>query len=100
MFVFSNFIAALAYILDILFSALYWLIIIRALLSWVNPDPNNGIVQFLHKVTEPILYPLRKILPFNFRIGIDLSPILAFLIIIFLKRFVVMSLIELAYRLK
>lgn len=79
---------------------LYWLILIRALVSWVNPDPFNPIVQFLEKTTEPILYPIRKILPFSLRFGLDISPIIAFLIIIFLKSFLVNTLLDLATRLR
>lgn len=100
MFVFGNLLTALAGILDILFTIFYWLLLIRVLLSWVNPDPNNGIVQFLYKTTEPILYPIRKILPLGFRFGIDISPIIAFLIIIFLKNFLVKTLFDLAYNLR
>lgn len=100
MFIFANFLTALANVLDIILTALYWLILIRALISWVNPDPYNPIVQFLQKTTEPILHYLRKILPFNLRIGIDLSPLIAVLIIIFLKSFLVRTLIDFAYRLK
>ena len=100
MFVLSNFLVALANILDILFTILYWLILIRALISWVNPDPYNPIVQFLYKTTEPILYPIRKILPLDFRFGIDISPIIAFLIIIFLKSFLVRTLLDLSTRVK
>ena len=70
----------------------------RALVSWVNPDPFNPIVQFLHKATEPILDPIRKILPLSFRFGIDISPIIAFLVIIFLKSFLVQTLIGIAMR--
>ncbi len=100
MFVLSNFLVALAKILDIGLSILYWLILIRALISWVNPDPYNFIVQFLYKTTEPILYPIRRILPLAFRFGIDISPIIAFLAIMFLKSFLVRTLIDLAIRLK
>jgi len=100
MFIFGNFITALAHIVDIALTALYWLILIRALISWVNPDPNNPIVQFLLKVTEPVLYPIRRLLPLNFSIGIDISPIIAFLIIIFLRSFLVRTLFDLAYHLK
>ncbi len=100
MFAFSNFFLALAKIVDIFLTILYWLILIRALISWVNPDPYNPIVQFLYKTTEPILYPIKKILPLNFRFGIDISPIIAFLIIIFLKSFLVRTLIDLSLRLK
>jgi YggT family protein len=100
MFVLSNFLNAAAHVLDILFTILYWLILIRALISWVNPDPYNAIVQFLYKTTEPILYPIRRILPFSLKLGIDISPIIAFLAIIFLKSFLVSSLLELALRLR
>ncbi|OGX44068.1 MAG: hypothetical protein A3H41_01725 [Omnitrophica WOR_2 bacterium RIFCSPLOWO2_02_FULL_45_28] len=100
MFVLSNFLVAAARILDIILTILYWLILIRALISWVNPDPHNPIVQFLYKTTEPILYPIRKILPLGLRLGIDISPIIAFLAIMFLKSFLVRTLIDLALRLK
>ncbi|MFC1709985.1 YggT family protein [Candidatus Omnitrophota bacterium] len=100
MFVLSNFLAALANVLDIVLTIFYWLILIRALISWVNPDPFNPIVQFLHKATEPILAPIRKILPLNLRFGIDISPIIVFLAIIFLKSFLVSTLIGIAMRLR
>ncbi len=100
MFVFSNFLAALANILDILLTVAYWLILIRALISWVNPDPFNPIVKFLYNSTDPILYPIRKLLPFTYRIGIDISPLIAFLAIIFLKSFIVRTLMDLSLRLR
>jgi len=100
MFVLSNFLAAAAHVLDILLTMVYWLILIRALISWVNPDPNNAIVQIIYKTTEPVLYPIRKIMPAHLRFGIDISPIIAFLIIIFLKSFLVSTLVDLAIRLK
>lgn len=100
MFVISNFLSALANILEIVLTVLYWLILIRALISWVNPDPYNQIVQFLYKVTEPILYPIRKLLPLGLRSGIDISPVIAFLAIIFIKSFLVNSILDLAMRLK
>lgn len=59
-----------------------WAIIIRALLTWVNPDPYNPLVQFLHRITEPVLRPLRALAPPH-KIGIDLSPLLAILLIQF-----------------
>ena len=100
MFVFSNFLVAVANVLGILFTILYWLILIRALISWVNPDESNPIVQFLYKTTEPILYPIRKLLPLDFRFGIDISPIIAFLIIMFLKSFLLNTIMDLAIRLR
>jgi YggT family protein len=98
MFIVGNFLNAIAQILDILFTILYWLILIRAIISWVNPDPYNPIVQFLYKTTEPILYPIRRILPLDFRFGIDISPIIAFLILIFLRSFLVKTLLDLSLR--
>ena len=97
MFVLSNFLRALAGIVDIVLSIFYWLILIRALISWVNPDPYNAIVQILYRTTEPILEPIRKMLP---RMGIDISPIIAFLAIIFLKGFIVATLVDLSYQLR
>jgi YggT family protein len=100
MFVLANFIFALAHILDILFTILYWLILIRALISWVNPDPFNPIVQFLYKTTEPILEPVRRMLPVGLRFGIDISPIIVFLLIIFLQSFLIRTLLQLGARLQ
>jgi len=78
----------------------YWLVLIRAVMSWVSPDPFNPIVQFLEKYTEPILEPIRRILPLSLKLGIDISPIIAFLVIMFLKSFLVTTLLDLAARLK
>jgi YggT family protein len=100
MFIFSNLLLGLARVLDIGLTILYWLILIRALISWVSPDPYNPIVQFLYKVTEPILYPIRRILPSGLKFGIDISPIIAFLAIIFLKSFLVNTLLDLSMRLR
>lgn len=100
MFVVSNLFAALATLLNVIFTVFYWLILIRALISWVNPDPYNPIVQFLYKTTEPILYPIRRMLPFQFNVGIDISPIIAFLLLIFLKSFLVRTLIDISLRLR
>jgi len=100
MFALSNFLMAIAKVLDISLTILYWLILIHAIISWVNPDPYNLIVQFLYKTTEPILYPIRRVLPLGFRFSIDISPIIAFLAIMFLKSFLVRTLIDLAMRLQ
>ena len=100
MFILANFIEAAAQILGVLLTILYWLILIRALISWVNPDPSNPIVQFLLKATEPILAPIRRLLPLGFRFGIDISPIIVFLGIMFLKSFLVRTLFEIAARMR
>jgi YggT family protein len=99
MFVLSNFVLAITTILDFILTALNWLIIIRALISWVNPDPYNPIVQFLYKTTEPLLQPFRRILPM-YNVGIDFSPILALLVVWFLKIFLVGTLYGVAARLR
>ena len=98
MFVIGNFLNAVATILSYILTALNWLVIIRALISWVGPDPFNPIVQFLERTTEPMLAPFRRILP-TYALGIDLSPILALVVIWFLKLFLVQSLYGLAVRL-
>ena len=90
MFVLGNLIGAIARILDIIITIFTWLIIARALISWVNPDPYNFIVRFLYKTTEPMLYPIRKRLPFSW--GIDISPIIAILALLFLRYFLIKSL--------
>ena len=89
---------AIAKIMDIALSIYMWLIIIRALISWVNPDPYNPIVRFLISVTEPVLDPIRRRLPLMG--GIDFSPIVAILAIVFLQTFAVQSLMQMALRLR
>ena len=91
MIILSNFLTAIAKVLDIVLSIFMWIVIARAVLSWVSPDPYNPIVRFIHKVTEPVMYQIRRRIPVNFG-GIDFSPIIVFLAIIFLQRFVVHSL--------
>ena len=99
MFIFANLLLAIAKILDILLTVYMWIVIIRALISWVNPDPYNPIVRFLHAVTDPVLNPIRKVI--GYRLGIiDISPMVVILAIIFVKYFLIGSLIELAYKLK
>ncbi len=96
MFVAGNILTAVATILDYVLWLYMWVIIARALISWVNPDPWNPIVQFLDRATEPVLAPVRRWV--GFRIGIDVSPIIVILIITFLQIAVVQSLKELAMR--
>ena len=95
MFILSNFLAAWAQVLHLLLSIYMWIVIIRAVISWVNPDPYNPIVRFLHAATDPVLYRVRRSLPLYFG-GIDFSPILVIVAIIFLQRFLVQSLFDLA----
>ena len=99
MFIIGNFFIAIANVLDMVIPLIYWLIIIRAVLSWFSPDPYNFLVQLLYKLTEPILYPFRRMIPMS-NIGIDLSPILAILALVFLRHFLVNSLYQLGAMLK
>lgn len=98
MFIFANLLVAVARLADILLTIYMYLIIGRAIISWVNPDPYNPIVSFLNRVTEPVLDRVRSRLP-NLG-GLDLSPMVVILIIIFLQKFAVDSLYDLGYRMK
>jgi YggT family protein len=99
MFVLGNLILAIANIFDIVLSLYMWIVIIAALISWVNPDPYNPIVRFLYSVTEPVFRPIRRLI--GFRLGpIDISPLVVILAIMFIQRFLIHSLIELAYKIK
>lgn len=98
MFIIANFFLAVGQILDILLSVYMWIIIISALISWVNPDPYNPIVRFLYSVTDPVLRPIRRRIGIG--LGIDISPLIAILIIMFTKQFFIKSLIELALKMK
>jgi YggT family protein len=95
MFVLGNLLSALASVIGLVLNLYLWIIIIRALISWVNPDPYNPIVRFLYGITDPVLLAIRRRLPLYFG-GIDFSPIIVILAIIFLQRFFVTSLHDLA----
>lgn len=95
MFVVNNFMMAIAQLLDFLLTAYMWIIIGRAVISWVNADPYNPIVRFLYDVTEPLLGRIRRVLPFDMG-GIDLSPIILIMVIMFLQSFLVPTLKQLA----
>ena len=99
MFVLGNFFIALAKVIDTAIPLIYWLIIIRAVISWFSPDPYNFLVQLLYKLTEPILYPFRRLIP-AYNIGIDISPILAILALVFLRYFLVSTLYQLGATLR
>ncbi len=98
MFVIGNLLLAIANVLDILLNIYMWVIIIRALISWVSPDPYNPIVRFLYQATEPVLYRVRRYLPYTG--GIDFSPLVVILIIIFLRTFLVNTLFQLAMHMR
>ena len=95
MFVVSNFLYALAVVIDYVLFFFMIIVIARAVLSWVSPDPYNPIVRFIHNVTEPVLYQVRRRIPAIFA-GIDFSPVIVILVIYFLQIFIVRSLKDLA----
>lgn len=96
MFVIAYFLYALAQILDVVIYAYMLVVIARALLSWVNPDPYNPIVRFLVNVTEPVLYRIRRMIPTTIG-GMDFAPMILILALYFLKGFLVPTLARLAY---
>ena len=98
MFVFGNLFHAVAAILDTILTIYMWIIIISALLSWVSPDPYNPIVRFLYSVTDPVLRPIRRRLGLS--MGIDISPMIVILIILFAKYFIVATIYDLASKMR
>lgn len=95
MLIVANFLEAIAVVLDYGLTLYMWIVIAGAVLSWVSPDPYNPIVRFINTATEPVFYQIRKRLPVSFG-GIDISPIVVLLAIVFLQTFVVNSLHGLA----
>jgi len=95
MFVFNNFLGALAILVDLILSAYMWAIIGRAIISWVNADPDNLIVRFLYEITEPLLSRIRRIVP-PLGGGLDFSPMILIIIFFFLRSFIVPTLQQLA----
>jgi YggT family protein len=97
-FIVSNLLLALAGLLKLAIEAYIFVIIARAILSWVNPDPFNPIVRFLYRATEPALRPIRHRMPIA--AGLDLSPIVLILVLYFIDSFLVSSLRDLALSLR
>lgn len=98
MFVLSNFIVAAAKVIEIALTIYMWIIVIRALISWVNPNPYNKIVIFLYRATEPVLRPIRRMIP-RHNLPIDFAPLIVLLVIMFLQYFLVQTIIDVARRL-
>ena len=94
MFVLGYFLKALAGVLDIALTIAMIVVIARAILSWVSPDPHNPIVRIINQLSEPILFPIRRRVPYF--AGIDFSPIIALMIVYFLNEFLVNSLYRIA----
>jgi YggT family protein len=99
MILLGNLMVTVAEIVNSLLTLYYWIVIIAALISWVNPDPYNPVVRFLRAVTEPVLRPVRRLI--GYRLGpIDISPLAVILGIIFIQKFLLRSLIEIGYKIK
>jgi YggT family protein len=95
MFVAQNFLLAVAQLIDFALKAYMWIIIGRAVISWVNADPYNPIVRFLYEATEPLLGRIRRALPISMG-GIDFSPLILIMAIMFLQSFLVPTLKQIA----
>ncbi|MDY0350677.1 MAG: YggT family protein [Desulfobulbaceae bacterium] len=94
----SNFLMAVAKLINVVLGVYIWVVIARAVISWVSADPYNPIVRFLVQVTEPLLSRIRRYLPPMG--GIDLSPMVLILGIIFLQSFLVPTLQQIALSLR
>lgn len=95
MFVIGYFIKGIAVVLNLMISFYMFVIIVQAILSWVNPDPYNPIIRFFYSLTEPIYSRLRRRLPLFYG-GIDFSPMFVIIVLIFLREFLVNVLMTLA----
>jgi len=89
------FFSAIYQVVDLLFTLYIFIVVARALISWVNPDPYNPIVRFLHNATDPVLYRIRKVIPLQFG-GIDFSPIVLLLGLSVLKQVILQLIVRLA----
>ncbi|HOP85452.1 MAG TPA: YggT family protein [Syntrophorhabdaceae bacterium] len=99
MFAFGNLISAVASIINIILDLYFWVIFIRAIMSWFNPNPYNPIVRTIYRLVDPITYKISRIIPTRFGM-VDLSPFILMLIIMFLQKFVVRTLFDIALRMK
>ncbi|MBI3330670.1 MAG: YggT family protein [Candidatus Omnitrophica bacterium] len=100
MFIFGNFLSAVALILDRLLQIYSFVVLVAVLISWVNPDPYNPIIRFLRSATEPVFAWVRRRLPFTMVGMMDLSPIVVFFGIWFLRLFLINSLVDIAARIR
>jgi len=102
MFVLSNLIIAISEIIKLVLTIYNIILIIRVFASWVSANPYNPIVRIVYVLTEPVLKPIRRIIP-PISLGavfIDLSPIVLFLIIHFLNSFIISTLRDLAFHIR
>ncbi|MGK2945146.1 MAG: YggT family protein [Desulfuromonadales bacterium] len=89
-------ISAVFQVLQAILSIYFWIVIARALMSWVNPDPYNPIVRFLHTATDPVLDRMRRILPLQFG-AMDFTPIALLILISVLQNILAQIQYKLTY---
>ncbi|MGE4561030.1 MAG: YggT family protein [Desulfobulbus sp.] len=82
----GNFFMAVIDLINFVLQAYMVIVIARAVISWVNPDPYNPIVRFLRQTTDPVLNRIRRYIPVTG--GFDLSPMVLILIIMLLQNFI------------
>lgn len=104
MFVVGNLVQSLAILIHTVFQIYWWILIARIILSWVNPNPANDLIRslvyFVYRVTDPVLFKVRQLLPFLVVGGMDLSPIALFLALGFVDQFLYYTLMDLARSLR
>lgn len=94
MFILTNILEAVIYVVDMLLSVYSFIVVAVCLLSFVNPDPYNPIVRLLRSLTEPVLWRIRKLMPFVYRGGLDFSPVVLLILIQLIKMVVIKSLYQ------
>jgi len=95
----GNTLAALAKVLHIVLNIYLWIVILRAVLSWIYVPSLYQAARVLYRLTEPVLRPVRRLIPPSKAGGLDVSPLIVGLVIVFLDRLLVDSLILYAHRL-
>jgi YggT family protein len=97
---FANFLGAFADIIHVVLRLYMWIVIFRAILSWIRVPALYPVSVILYYLTEPVLRPLRRFFPPNKMGGIDITPILAILLIWFVDRLIVVTLADYAHQLR
>lgn len=100
MFVLANLIDGVTTVLDLALSMYGFCIFAVVIISWIAPRSMHPAIAFLRRITDPVLYRIRRAIPFVYQAGFDFSPIVAFLVIMFLKRFLVASLYQFAMNMR
>ncbi|MCI0481886.1 MAG: YggT family protein [Candidatus Dadabacteria bacterium] len=98
MFIVANLVIGIGQALHYILNIYIFIVVGRAIISWVNPDPYNPIVRFLYMATEPVLRYVRRLIPIVS--GIDFSPIIVMVALFFLDQVLVQSIIDYGVRMK